>query len=314
MDNNKAIQKKPYISRRQRQEPVRRFFRSTGIAMLTLFAAVSAVIFLLPTVLTITNSFMSQSEINSNYGVVFGAAGTGKVFMSKSVNLKFIPDIVSFTQYRDVLLKNPDYLLKFWNSMILTVPIVIFQCFIALGAAYAFARLTGKLKEVIFFIYIVVMLMPYQVTMVPNYLVADKLGILNTRLAVILPGIFSPFAVYLLSKSMRRIPNSFFEAAKLDGASELRLFTDIAMPMVQSPLFSVAILIFIDYWNMVEQPLILMNDEAMHPLSVFLSKINSSDTGLAFAVAVIYMIPALLLFLYGEEALVDGIASSATLK
>ena len=113
---------------------------------------------------------------------------------------------------------------------------------------------------------------------------------------------------------MRRIPKVYYEAARLDGASELSIFVRIVMPMVQSSLASVAILIFIDYWNMVEQPLILLKDETMHPLSVFLSKINSGDTGLAFAVAVIYMVPSLLLFLYGEDALVDGIASSATLK
>lgn len=301
--------------RRKKIQGPRAFFTKVGIGILTVFAAVSAVIFLLPTVLTITNSFMSQSEINSNYGVVFNAAaGTGKVFMSKVVNLKFIPDIVSFSQYRDVLLKNPDYLFKFWNSVILTVPIVIFQVLVALGASYSFSRLTGRLKEIVFFLYIIVMLMPYQVTLVPNYLVSEKLGILNTRLAVILPGIFSPFAVYLLTKEMRRIPKVYYEAARLDGASEFNIFVRIVMPMVNSSLASVAILIFIDYWNMVEQPLILMKDEAMHPLSVFLSKINSGDTGLAFAVAVIYMVPSLLLFLYGEDALVNGIASSATLK
>ncbi len=285
-----------------------------NIILMTAIAAVSAVIFLMPTVLTIANSFMAQTEINANYGAVFNAAVDGRSFVSKQVNLKFIPDMVSFDQYITALLKSPDYLLKFWNAMILTIPIVIFQIIVALGASYGFARLTGKLKEIVFFFYIILMLMPYQVTLVPNYLVSDKLGLLNTRLAIILPGIFSPFAVYLLTKAMRRIPKAYFEAAMLDGASEFNIFTQICMPMVNSSLFSVAILIFIDYWNMVEQPLILLKDEAMHPLSVFLSKINTGDTGIAFAVAVIYMLPSLLLFLYGEDSLVEGIASSATLK
>ena len=285
-----------------------------NLMFMTLFAGAAAVIFLMPTVLTITNSFMSQTEISANYGVIFSAATDGKTFISKEVNLKFIPDIVSGSQYITVLLKSPDYLLKFWNAMILTVPIVLFQIVVALGASYSFARLTGRIKEIIFFLYIVVMLMPYQVTLVPNYLVSDKLGLLNTRLAVILPGIFSPFAVYLLTKAMRRIPKVYYEAAMLDGASEFKIFTDISLPMVSSSLFSVMLLIFIDYWNMVEQPLILLSDETLHPLSVFLSKINTQETGLAFAVAVIYMMPSLLLFLYGEDALVEGIASSATLK
>ena len=282
--------------------------------LMTIFAAVAAVIFLLPTVLTITNSFMSQTEINANYGVVFNSVTDSKTFISKTVNLKFIPDIVSFSQYFSVLFKTPDYLLKFWNSAILTVPIVIFQTVVALFASYGFSRLTGKLKEIIFFVYIILMLMPYQVTLVPNYLVSEKLGILDTRWAIILPGIFSPFAVFLLTKAMKRIPKTYFEAAMLDGANEFQIFTSICYPMVRSAVFSVLMLVFIDYWNMVEQPLILLSDESMHPLSVFLSKINSGDTGLAFAVAVIYMMPSLLMFLYGEDYLVEGITYSGGIK
>ena len=292
----------------------RKLLKNLTLAAMTVFAAIAAVIFLLPTVLTITNSFMSQTEINANYGVVFNAVNDSKTFISEKVNLKFIPDIVSFSQYFTVLFKTPDYLLKFWNSVILTVPIVIFQTFVALFASYGFSRLTGRLKEIVFFMYIVLMLMPYQVTLVPNYLVAEKLGILDTRWAIILPGIFSPFAVFLLTKAMKRIPKTYFEAAMLDGANEFQIFTNICYPMVRSAVFSVLMLVFIDYWNMVEQPLILLSDETLHPLSVFLSKINTGDTGLAFAVAVIYMTPSLLMFLYGEEYLVEGIAYSGGIK
>ncbi|MCM1329733.1 MAG: carbohydrate ABC transporter permease [Ruminococcus sp.] len=285
------------------------------MAVLTVFAGIAAVIFLLPTVLTIANSFMSASEINANYGAIFTTTESGgKVYVSEKINLKFIPDIVSFSQYYTVLFKSPDYLLKFWNSVILVVPIVVFQLATATLAAYAFARLKGRLKEIIFFVYIIVMLMPYQVTLVPNYLVSEWLGILNTRSAIILPGIFTPFAVFILSKIMRRIPYSLIEAAKLDGAGEVQIFAYICMPLCKSALFSVAILVFIDYWNMVEQPLILLSDTNLYPLSVFLSQINSGEIGLAFAVATIYMIPTLLMFLYGEDYLVEGIAYSGGIK
>lgn len=299
---------------RRKKLTLRRLQQNILITVTTAFAAVAAIIFLLPTVLTFTNSLMSQTEINANYGVVFSSVTDNRTFISEKVNLKFIPDIVSFSQYVTALIKSPDYLLKFWNSMILTVPVVIFQTAVALLASYGFSRVTGRLKEIIFFLYIVLMLMPYQVTLVPNYLVSDKLGLLNTRWSIILPGIFSPFAVFLLTKAMKRIPKTYFEAAMLDGASELQIFTNICFPMVRSAMFSVLMLVFIDYWNMVEQPLILLTDEQLHPLSVFLSKINSGDTGLAFAVAVIYMTPTLLMFLYGEEYLVEGITYSGGIK
>ncbi len=286
-----------------------------GLAVMTIFAAAAALIFLMPTVLTIANSFMSSSEISANYGSVFSTTESGgKTFISEKVNLKFIPDMVSFSQYFTVLFKSPDYLLKFWNSVILVVPIVIFQLAVAAFASYGFARLKGRLKEILFFVYVIVMMMPYQVTLVPNYLVADKLGILNTRWAIILPAVFTPYSVFLLTKVMKRIPESLIEAAKLDGAGEMQIFRYIALPLCKSVIFSVIILVFIDYWNMVEQPLILLSDESLYPLSVFLSRINSGEIGLAFAVATIYMIPTLLMFLYGEDYLVEGIAYSGGIK
>ncbi len=280
-----------------------------------IFAACFAILFLTPIVLTITNSFMSSTEISANYGVIFSTTESGgKVFIAEQVNLKFIPDMVSFEQYATVLLKSPDYLLKFWNSVILVVPIVVFQIVVAALAAYGFYRYDGRLRQIIFFSYIILMLMPYQVTLVPNYLVSDWLNILDTRWAIWLPGIFSPFSVYLLTKYMKRIPVGIIEAAKIDGAGEFQIFLQIALPLCKSAVCSVAILVFIDYWNMVEQPIILLSDSALQPLSVYLSKINSEEIGLAFAVATIYMIPCLFVLLYGEDYLVEGITYQGGIK
>lgn len=283
--------------------------------MITAFACLAAVLFLMPTVLTIANSFMTSNEISANYGAMFGnMSGDTKTFISEDVNLKFIPDKVTFSQYESVLFKSPEYLLKFWNSVILTLPITVFQVLTAVFASYGFARYSGKIKNIIFFAYVILMLMPYQVTLVPNFLVAEKFGILDTRWAVILPGIFSPFSVFLLTKVMRRIPVSYIEAAKLDGANEFQIMTKICLPLCKGALVSVAMLVFIDYWNMVEQPLVLMKDSDMHPLSVFLSQINTGDVGLAFAVGTVYMIPTILMFLYGEDYLVEGITYSGGIK
>jgi multiple sugar transport system permease protein len=289
--------------------------RYFGRTILTLISAFFALAFLLPTLLTISNSFMSQSEISANYGAIFeNTDSSKKTYISETVNLKFIPDKVSFSQYATTLIKSPEYLLKFWNSVILVVPIVILQVGVAALTAYSFTRYRGKIKSFLFFFYVILMLMPYQVTLVPNYLVSDWLGILNTRWAIIFPGAFAPFSVFLLTKFMRRIPVSLIEAAKLDGAGEWHIFTRVCLPQCRSALYSIAILVFIDYWNMVEQPLILLPNMDKQPLSVFLSTINTSEVGLAFAVATIYMIPSLLLFLHGEEALVEGITHSGSVK
>ena len=281
---------------------------------LTVLAAVFAFMFLMPTVLTITNSFMTQSEITANYGQVFQNATDGKSFIKDTINLKFIPDKVSFSQYFTVLLKSPDFLYKFWNSVILVAPIVLAQLMVASVAAYGFTRWRGKVRDTIFFAYVILMLMPYQVTLVPNYLVSDYLGLLNTRWAIILPGAFAPFSVFLLTKSMRRIPVSLIESAKLDGAGEWHIFWNICLPQCRSALYSIAILVFIDYWNMVEQPLILLPDASQQPLSVYLSQINAGEIGIAFAAAVVYMVPGLLMFLHGEAYLVEGITYASSVK
>lgn len=282
--------------------------------LIAVFICAGAVMFIMPTVLTIANSFMTSNEISANYGAMIGnMSGDKKVFISENVNLKFIPDKTTLSQYKNVLFKNPEYLFKFWNSVILTVPITVFQLAVAVLTSYGFSRYNNKAKNLIFFAYIILMLMPYQVTLVPNYLVAKEFNTLDTRWSIILPGIFSPFSVFLLTKVMRRIPVSYVEAAKLDGANEWQIMTQIYLPMCKSALVSIGMLVFIDYWNMVEQPLILITDpdavSALHPLSVFLSQVNAGDIGLAFAVGTVYMIPTILMFLYGEDYLVEGITA-----
>ena len=305
-----------HVSKERKRKRGSRLRKAIGRTVIFVILIFFAVLFLTPIVLTICNSFMAQSEISSNYGVIFSNATTsgGKTYISETINLKFLPEMVYFHQYITVLFKSPEYLLKFWNSVILVVPIVIFQLAVALLASYGFARYRGKIREIIFFLYIILMMMPYQVTLVPNYLVSNWLHILDTYWAIWLPGIFSPFAVYLLTKYMRRIPVSLIEAAKIDGAGEWQIFRKICYPLCKGCMCSVAILIFIDYWNMVEQPLILLSNAEKHPLSVFLSKINEGEVGLAFAVATIYMIPSLLVFFYGEEYLVEGIAYQGGVK
>ena len=311
MTNDKKL-----LLRARRDKRLHAAARTALIALATAFLAAVSLVFVMPIILTFTNSLMSSSEIASNYGKIFTSVTSAGTYVSDKVNLKLIPDLISFQQYSTVLLKSPDYLLKFWNSVILVVPIVAFQTLVALVASYGFARFNTRGRSILFFAYIILMLMPYQVTLVPNYLVSKWLGILNTRWAVILPGIFSPFAVFILTKFMRRIPSSVIEAAKLDGAGEWGIFTKICAPMSKGIVASVAILVYIDYWNMVEQPLVLMTGDAvdLHPLSVFLSKINAGDAGLAFSVATIYMVIPLLIFLYCEDYLVEGVSYAGGIK
>lgn len=308
--NNEKDAIKAY--KKKKRKNIRGVFKTCIIVFIL---ATVSFLFLAPIVLTITNSFMEQSEIKANYGQVFATdSNGGKTYVAEQVNLKFIPEMVSVEQYKKVLFESADYLQKFWISVILVVPIVIFQVLVAVCAAYGFYRYDGKLKHIIFFSYIILMLMPYQVTTVPNFLVAKSLGIVNTNWAIWLPGIYSPFSVYLITKFMRRIPYSLIEAAEIDGCNDFKIFSKVCYPLSKGCMVSCAILIFIDYWNMVEQPVIMFSDESSYPLSVFLSKINEGEIGLAFAVATIYMFLPLFIFLYGESYLVEGISYQGGVK
>ncbi|MBR1797849.1 MAG: carbohydrate ABC transporter permease [Clostridiales bacterium] len=284
----------------------------TGIGLV--IAGAASVLAIVPIFFTFLNSFMSSPEIADNYGVIFqslsGHVQNGAQYLSKTPTLRLVPQLVTLDQYKNLLFMSPNYLFKFWNSILLVVPIVVGQMLIASLASYSFARYRRKRREVLFFSYIILMLMPFQVTLVPNYMIADKLNILNTPWAIILPGIFSTFAIFLLTKYMRQIPTAYIEAAKLDGATEWQIFTRIALPLCKSAIFALTILLFIDYWNMVEQPLVLLTDADKQPMSVFLSQINEAEIGIAFAASALYMIPPLLIFLWGEEYLVEGISRS----
>lgn len=264
-----------------------------------------ALLFILPTVLTIVNSFLSASEIERSYGTALGSGG----YMKERIILKLVPDIATEEQYKTFLLQSPEYLRKFWNSVLYTVPIAILQTAVSALAAYGFCRKPSRLRRTIFFAYLVLTLMPYQVTLVPNYLISKELGIYDTIWAILLPGIFSPFAVFLLTKYMQRIPKVYLEAAQLDGANEWQIFRRIFLPQCKSALISVGMLIFFDYWNMVEQPMVLLEKEDLQPLSLYLSQINEGELGLAFAAAVIYMIPCLLIFFGAEKHLEEGIVT-----
>ena len=254
---------------------------------------------LFPVIFMISNSFMGTDEIKSYYDL------SKEALKDKYISFQFIPEYFTLKGYYSVFLGSPDFLMKFWHSVLIVVPIVVGQVIVSSPAAYAFAKLKFPFKNVLFFIIIVMMLVPYQVTLVPNYIILKKMGLLGSYAAIILPGIFSAFGVFLLTQMMKSIPSEQIEAAKLDGANYFKIFLNIILPQCKGGIATLIILSFVDYWNMVEQPMIFLESSNQYPLSIFLSKINYGEIGIAFVCGVIYMMPAILLFLRGEKHLVE---------
>lgn len=249
--------------------------------ILTLILLIIAAMMVFPIVFTLSNSFMTEKEISSSYPSENEIQQDNNAHKENYVHLKLIPDKFSFEQYsaffekkQELLDKQQSYLDLYGNSVIMVFPIIMGQLIVASFAAYVYGKLKFKGRDTLFLVYMVTMLMPFQVTLVPNYIIADKLGILNSFSAIIFPGVFGAFGVFMLRQFVLTIPYSYIEAAKIDGAGHFNILIKIILPLIRPGIAALIVLLFADYWNMVEQPLIFLDDPSKFPLSLYLSRIT----------------------------------------
>lgn len=269
-----------------------------------------AFIFLFPLLITFSNSFMSENEISLNYATTVSYFDILAGIEDNFVDMNAIPNEATFEQYKESLINQPSFIMLLMNSLKITVPVVIGNVIVSLLTAYGFTMWKWKYKEALFYVYIFVMLMPLQAVLVPNYIIADMINIKDSYLAIILPGIFSPFGTFLLRQNMKAIPVEYFEAASIDGAGPFYTFFHIVIPQMKSGIAALSMLVFIEYWNLVEQAIIFIKDYYREPLSVYLSRIAEGRIGIIFAASCIYMILPLWFLLVGQKNLEKGIELS----
>ena len=291
---------------------MRRKVRSLQYMLILAVAGIFAVGFVLPILVTLTNSFMSGFEILNRYARDVLPANT---FYTLDVfphvhfaRMTLVPSWLSVRQYL-TLFTDVRYMNSLWNSVLITLPSVLGQLVVGIPAAFVFEFSNWRHKEKLFFVYIVVMLMPLPVVLVPQFVMASFLGISESVLAVILPAIFGPFGVFLLRQFLKALPREIVEAAKIDGAGYMRILVAIVVPLMKPALAALALLVFIDYWNVVDQALVFITNPAREPLSVYLSRLTG-NWDIVFAASCFYMLPALLVFLHGQEYLVEGMKMS----
>lgn len=210
----------------------------------------------------------------------------------------------------ELLLDTPQFFVMFWNSFKLVLPAVVGQLIVGAPAAWALSRFRFRGRGLLFTLYIVLMLMPFQVTMVPNYLVADTLGLLNTIWSVALPFAFSAFPVFIMSKSFDAVPIALLEAASIDGAGPVRTFFRIGLPLGVPGILSALVLGFLECWNAIEQPMLFIKDQAKWPLSLYMRQIVDDKMGLSMVASLMMLAPAALIFLFGQKYLELGIQAS----
>lgn len=267
------------------------------------FLTVTGFVMLFPLLMMVSGSFLGPEELKESYGAVLGGS-------SEQIMWKWIPEFPTFRSYVELLLDSPDFFVMFWNSCRQVFPILIGQMAVGIPAAWAFARYEFPGRKLLFSIYMVLMVMPFQVTMVSNYLVLSKLSLMDTHLGVILPGIFSTFPVFIMEKFFRSIPNALIEAAKIDGADSFHTFLKVGMPLGSSGIMSSLILNFLEYWNAIEAPMTFLKTKSKLPLSLYLPEITTDQVSVSFVASVVMMIPAILGFLWGQEYLQQGIVAS----
>ena len=275
-----------------------------GVLALVMLIVLSAVI-LIPIVFTFLYSFFPQGEIEAYL------KQRGSYDAAKWLDVLYAPAVFSLRQYYKIFIEDPTYLRLFCNSALYAGAILLGQALVIPLTAYALSRFTFRGRDTIFFCILILMILPFQVTMAPSVMMLRWLGLMDTVWAVILPMCFSPFYIFLLRQFMVSIPNELLEAGMVDGVGAVRGFVHVILPVCKPILGAAAALSFADCWNMVEQPLVyLANRQDLRPLSVMFNQISTEGADVAFAGSALYILPTLLIYLYFQEDIVAGIQLS----
>lgn len=211
-----------------------------------LFVGMTLLILIIPCLYLLLASLMSPQEVTAYFGT------------NDVVSLHFWPDVFSLSGYYEVLLRRPDYLVKFWNSLLFAGTIALGQAVLSALEGFALACLHLSGRKIMLFCCILMMLMPMQVSLISTYMILDEFSLLGTRFGLALSAVFTPFGAFLMTLCLKHVSPNIFEAASLDGAGPLRLFWNIAIPCAAPGFCTVLVLGFLDAWNMVEQPLLFL--------------------------------------------------------
>lgn len=221
----------------------------------------------------------------------------------------FIPDPLTFTQY-EILFERLNVSRNFFNSLFLSVTVTFISLFFNSMAGYAFAKYKFKGKNKLFNLLLSSMIIPSQVTMLPLFLMLKSLGLINTYMAIIIPGLANIFGIFLIRQYVMSIPDSLLEAARIDGGTDFQIYRKVIIPLATPILVTLAIFTFLGTWNDFLWPLIALTDNSMYTLPVALANLmgeHTKDPELMMAGSVITIVPVIIVFLVLQKYYVRGI-------
>lgn len=197
------------------------------------------------------------------------------------------------------------------NSFKISITVVIFSLITSSMAGFAFAKLRFPGKNLIFFVLLCTMMIPFQVIMIPLFIIMKYLGLLDNHLSLIIPGsLFNAFAVFLLRQFIKGIPSEIEESAVIDGCNYWQIYSWIIMPLIKPGLAALGIFTFMSSWNSFTAPLIFLNSMGKFPVPLLINQFkgyNYANIGLMMAAASIAIIPVLIVFIVGQKYIIEGI-------
>ena len=223
----------------------------------------------------------------------------------------FIPNPLMWVNYPESFNALP-FNLAYMNSAIVAVSVTVVQLITCAMAAYAFARIQFPGREIIFFVFLATMMIPFQLTIIPIFLTMKQIGLLDTLLSLILPpALFSAFGVFLLRQFILGLPLELEEAAIVDGANRWTIFWQVILPLLRAPLAALGIFTFIAQWNDFFRPLIMLNTPSNFTVPLMLSQFRgqyATEWTLVMAGSVIAVLPLLIVYILAQRHIIRGIA------
>ncbi|MGX7418290.1 carbohydrate ABC transporter permease [Carnobacterium gallinarum] len=235
-------------------------------------------------------------------------------YSNSFVSLWFFPNFPTLKSYVELLVDTPAFFVVFWNSVKSTTFILVGQVLINVPASWWFAQSTFKGKQWLYRLYIVLMVLPFVVMMLPQYIMLKQLGLLDTLWAIILPAIFSTLSIFIIYPYFKAIPRAIIESAKIDGANEWQIFSRIGVPICLPAIIISIMLNLFEYWGSVEQIIAFIKNQSLWTLPLFISSIQVNKANLALVSAVIVMVIPLLFTFLSQRYLTNGLLSNAEEK
>lgn len=227
------------------------------------------------------------------------------------IPVQWIPKEPSLDAYRTVFSRFP-LLRAIGNSFLITGSYTVVTILSASMAAFAITKIKFPWAESIFKLYLASMMTPTQVTLIPLFVIMNKLGLINTYPSVILPSLFRAFAVFMLVQQMRSIPNDFMEAARIDGAGIFRIYARVIMPLTRSAIATLTVTTFMESWNDYLWPLLMLSDKNKMTLTLALNSLNGqygTEYNLLMAGSLISMVPIIIIYACAQRYFKAGLMS-----